>query len=133
VILPKMVLRAAAWATLGVIPFVVRLQEISPGVWSDALVTLVTQIPLATLVVVVVYVYLRHLTDWNIRVLNFITDLETRNQAFMEKQQMAHNETIARLAEEIKLMRGDIARVEGVLTAHDTRISERIVQQEKRR
>lgn len=102
---------------------------------TESTYTLLAQIPLAGIVVVVVVVFLYFLDKWlkaerDARTRNdesmrlFLREEREQNTAFLREQSEGHNGVIARLAEEIKAIRAEVAQMSGTLVAHDVRSQE---------
>jgi hypothetical protein len=65
-------------------------------------VQLALQIPLALVIVFLTIYFLKHLEKANQAMLDFMKSQAGVNQEFLKQAQLAHNESISRLAEEIK-------------------------------
>ncbi len=83
---------------------------------SDTAVNLLLQIPLAGVVVLVVILFLKHLEKSTASMMSFMTMQEESNREFLKAQRHANNMAIARLAEEIKGVRQDMAQMNGLLS-----------------
>lgn len=101
---------------------------------TDQALNLLIQIPLAGVVVVVVYMFLTHLKQAEMRqdaaqerMIKFLAEQEERSREFMQEQNAIHAAAIGRIAEEVKTMRDEQARMNGTLVAHDARSMERKV------
>lgn len=81
---------------------------------NEQTVNLLLQIPLAGVVVFVVVLFLRHLKETNSQMINFIGQQSEVNRQFLQTQREQTNAAIGRMADEIKLMREDLAEVRGV-------------------
>lgn len=92
---------------------------------SDTAINLLLQIPLAGVVVFVVVLFLRHLKDYNTEIIKFLNSQDISTRDFLREQRQQGNEAVARLAEEIKEIGKEVARMNGVLSAHDARAQER--------
>jgi hypothetical protein len=80
---------------------------------SESTINLLLQIPLAGVVVLVVVLFLRHLKETTLQMINFIGQQSEVNRQFLSSQREQMNAAIGRMAEEIKLMREDLAEVRG--------------------
>lgn len=80
---------------------------------SESTVNLLLQIPLAGVVVFVVIVFLKHLKDTTAQMIAFIAQQAEVNRQFLATQREQTNSAIGRMADEIKLMREDLAEVRG--------------------
>ena len=80
---------------------------------NESTINLLLQIPLAGVVVFVVVVFLRHLKDTNTQMICFIGQQSEVNRQFLSTQREQMNAAIGRMADEIKLMREDLAEVRG--------------------
>lgn len=80
---------------------------------SESTVNLLLQIPLAGVVVFVVIVFLKHLKETNAQMIAFIAQQAEVNRQFLATQREQTNSAIGRMADEIKLMREDLAEVRG--------------------
>lgn len=80
---------------------------------SESTINLLLQIPLAGVVVVVVILFLRHLKDTSAQMIAFIGQQSEVNRQFLATQREQTNAAIGRMADEIKLMREDLAEVRG--------------------
>jgi len=80
---------------------------------SESTINLLLQIPLAGVVVVVVILFLRHLKDTSSQMITFIGQQSEVNRQFLATQREQMNAAIGRMADEIKLMREDLAEVRG--------------------
>ena len=99
---------------------------------SDAMLNLLLQIPLAGVVVVVVWVFLRHLDKSNVRqdaaqdrMMKFLAEQEESNRAFLREQREQNGQTIGRLADKIESIAKEVAAMNLTLNAHDARTQER--------
>ncbi len=99
---------------------------------SDATLNLLLQIPLAGVVVVVVWVFLRHLDKSNVRqdaaqdrMMKFLAEQEESNRAFLREQREQNGQTIGRLADKIESIAKEVAAMDLTLNAHDARTQER--------
>lgn len=99
---------------------------------SDATLNLLLQIPLAGVVVVVVWVFLRHLDKSNVRqdaaqdrMMKFLAEQEESNRAFLREQREQNGQTIGRLADKIESIAKEVAAMNLTLNAHDARTQER--------
>ena len=99
---------------------------------SDATLNLLLQIPLAGVVVVVVWVFLRHLDKSNQRqdaaqdrMMKFLAEQEESNRAFLREQREQNGQTIGRLADKIESIAKEVAAMNLTLNAHDARTQER--------
>ncbi len=80
---------------------------------SESTINLLLQIPLAGVVVVVVILFLRHLKETSSQMIDFIGQQSEVNRLFLATQREQTNAAIGRMANEIKLMREDLAEVRG--------------------
>lgn len=80
---------------------------------SDTAMNLLMQIPLAGIVVFVVVLFLKHLNETTTQMINFIGQQAEINRQFLATQREQMNLSIGRMADEIKLMREDLAEVRG--------------------
>lgn len=87
---------------------------------SEAIINLLLQIPLAGVVVVVVVVFLKFLKDYYTAMIAYLTDQEKTTHEFLREQREQTNIAIGRLAEEMKTVSQEVARLNGVIIAHDT-------------
>ena len=99
---------------------------------SDATLNLLLQIPLAGVVVVVVWVFLRHLDKSNVRqdaaqdrMMKFLAEQEESNRAFLREQREQNGQTIGRLADKIEAIAKEVSSMNLMLNAHDARTQER--------
>lgn len=99
---------------------------------SEPVITLLLQIPLAGVVAFVVGMFLKHLSKSEerqdlaqSRMIVFLTAQEESNRNFITEMNNSHGSSMARLAEEVKQNGHEIARVNGMLQAHDARSTER--------
>lgn len=83
---------------------------------NETAINLLLQIPLAGVVVFVVVLFLKHLEKSTSAMMTFMTAQEDNNRAFLKAQREANNVAIGRLAEEIKDMREDVAKMNGLLS-----------------
>ena len=79
-------------------------------------VNLALQIPLALVIVVLVVYFLRHLEKITTSFLSSLESQSNVNREFIKTQQDAHNQSVARLAEEIKNQRVDTVKELSALT-----------------
>jgi hypothetical protein len=86
---------------------------------SQDMINLLLQIPLAGVVVVVVIVFLRFIAQYNTGMMSFLSSQTASMQSFIKEQRLASNESIEQLAAEIKGISQEVARMNGVLSAHD--------------
>lgn len=84
---------------------------------NEQAINLLLQIPLAGVVVVVVVLFLRHLKETNSQMVTFIGQQSEVNRQFLAAQREQMNAAIGRMADEIKLMREDLAEVRGLQAA----------------
>jgi len=84
---------------------------------NESTVNLLLQIPLAGVVVFVVVVFLRHLQATNKEMIDFIGQQSEVNRQFLATQREQMNSAIGRMADEIKMMREDLAEVRGLQAA----------------
>lgn len=80
---------------------------------TESTINLLLQIPLAGVVVLVVVLFLRHLKETTLQMIDFIGQQSEVNRQFLSSQREQMNAAIGRMAEEIKLMREDLAEVRG--------------------
>lgn len=80
---------------------------------SDSTINLLLQIPLAGVVVFVVIVFLKHLRDVTTQMITFIGQQAETNRQFLATQREQMNTALGRMADEIKLLREDLAEVRG--------------------
>jgi|CXWL01.1.fsa_nt_gi hypothetical protein len=80
---------------------------------SDSVINLLLQIPLAGVVVFVVILFLKQLKETNSQMVAFIGQQSEVNRQFLQTQREQMNAAIGRMADEIKLMREDLAEVRG--------------------
>jgi len=99
---------------------------------SDATMNLLLQIPLAGVVVVVVWVFLRHLDKSNARqdaaqqrMMEFLAEQEESNRIFLREQREQNGATIGRLADKIEAIAKEVSSMNLMLNAHDARTQER--------
>lgn len=92
---------------------------------NETALNLLLQIPLAGVVVFVVVLFLRHLKDYNTQIISYLNAQDNVTRDFLREQRAQSNEAVARLAEEIKQIGQEVARLNGVLSAHDARAQER--------
>jgi hypothetical protein len=85
---------------------------------SESTINLLLQIPLAGVVVVVVLVFLKHLKETTSQMINFLAQQAETNRQFLHTQREQMNASIGRMADEIKLLREDMAEVRGERKAH---------------
>lgn len=77
----------------------------------ESAITLLLQIPLAGVVVFVVWMYLRHQERANQQMLNFMAEQAAINREFLKTQREQYNAALGRLAEEQKEMRVQVTRL----------------------
>ena len=89
---------------------------------------LLLQIPLAGVVVVVVWVFLRHLDKSNARqdaaqqrMMEFLAEQEESNRTFLREQREQNGATIGRLADKIESIAKEVSSMNMMLNAHDVR------------
>jgi len=87
---------------------------------TEATITLLLQIPLAGVVVVVVVLFLKFLRDYYTAMIAYLGDQEKATHSFLREQREQTNEAVGRLAEEMKGVAQEVARLNGVIIAHDT-------------
>lgn len=92
---------------------------------SDAAINLLIQIPLAGVVVVVVIVFLNFIGKYSANMMAFLDTQQKLMQKFIEEQREQSNLAMGRLAEEIKQVGHEVARLNGVVMAHDAASKER--------
>lgn len=92
---------------------------------SEGTINLLAQIPLAGVVVVVVLVFLNFIGKYNATMMAFLEAQQEAMQKFIAEQRQQSNEAISRLAEEIKGISQEVARLNGVVSAHDAVSRER--------
>jgi len=80
---------------------------------NEQTVNLLLQIPLAGVVVFVVVLFLKHLKETNSQMITFIGQQSEVNRQFLQSQREQTNAAIGRMADEIKMMREDLAEVRG--------------------
>jgi hypothetical protein len=80
---------------------------------SESTINLLLQIPLAGVVVLVVVLFLRHLKETTLQMITFIGQQSEVNRQFLASQREQMNAAIGRMADEIKMMREDLAEVRG--------------------
>lgn len=85
----------------------------SPLSMNEQTINLLLQIPLAGVVVFVVVLFLRHLRETSSQMISFIGQQSEVNRQFLQTQREQMNAAIGRMADEIKLMREDLAEVRG--------------------
>lgn len=81
---------------------------------ESSTLNLLLQIPLAGVVVFVVIVFLKHLRETQTQMITFMTQQAETNRLFLATQREQMNAAIARMAEELKLMRENFAEYRGV-------------------
>ena len=86
---------------------------------SEATITLLSQIPLAGVVVIVVMIFLSFIGKYNTTMMTFLQTQQDASQKFISEQRELSNSALGRLAEEIKSISGEVARMNGVLSAHE--------------
>lgn len=84
---------------------------------NESSINLLLQIPLAGVVVLVVVLFLKHLKETNSQMVTFIGQQSEVNRQFLATQREQMNAAIGRMADEIKLMREDLAEVRGLQAA----------------
>lgn len=82
---------------------------------DEQVVQLLLQIPLAGVVVVVVVLFLRFLEKNTAQMVTFMEQQAETNREFLKTQRDQTNQAIARLAEEQKQMREEIAKITVVM------------------
>lgn len=98
--------------------------------------SVLSQIPLAGIIVIVVVVFLYFLDKWlkaerDARtaeaeaIRNFLTEERRQNTDFLREQREANGVTIGRLADRIEAIAKEVATLNGTLSAHDARSQER--------
>lgn len=80
---------------------------------NESTINLLLQIPLAGVVVFVVVLFLRHLKETTSQMITFIGQQSEVNRQFLQTQREQMNAAIGRMADEIKMMREDLAEVRG--------------------
>ena len=95
---------------------------------SEATLNLLLQIPLAGVVVVAVWVFLRHLDKSNQRqdaaqqrMMEFLAEQEESNRIFLREQREQNGATIGRLADKIESIAKEVSSMNMMLNAHDVR------------
>lgn len=91
---------------------------------SEQAVNLLLQIPLAGVVVVVVIVFLRHLEKSSDQMVKFLDAQAATNREFLTAQREQFAAAMARLAEEMKLVRLEMAEMKGRIKATHPRGSQ---------
>ncbi len=81
---------------------------------DSSTLNLLLQIPLAGVVVFVVVVFLKHLRETQTQMITFMSQQAETNRQFLATQREQMNAAIARMAEELKLMRENFAEYRGV-------------------
>lgn len=81
---------------------------------DSSTLNLLLQIPLAGVVVFVVVVFLKHLRETQTQMITFMSQQAETNRQFLSTQREQMNAAIARMAEELKLMRENFAEYRGV-------------------
>lgn len=86
------------------------------------------QIPLAGVVAFVVQMFLKHLQasdsrqdEQQNRMINYLTQMDNANREFIGQQGELHSKTTEHLAEEIKLLREEQNKMNGILLAQNVR------------
>ena len=99
---------------------------------SDTVINLLLQIPLAGVVVFVVVVFLNHLDKSNVRqdaatqrMLDFLSVQEQLNRDFLKEQREESAQSLSNFGERLEKVSAEVARMNGVLSAHDARSQER--------
>ena len=69
---------------------------------------------------VVVVLFLKFLKDYHTAMIDYLKNQEQATQEFLREQRMQTNEAIGRLAEEMKGVAQEVARLNGVIISHDT-------------
>lgn len=82
---------------------------------SDATINLLLQIPLAGVVVFVVVLFLRFLERNTQQMITFMQQQSDQNREFLKTQREQTNAAIARLAEEQKETRSELAKITVVM------------------
>ncbi len=83
---------------------------------AESWVNIALQIPLALVIVFLTIKFLNHLKENSQQMLEFLKQQSDLNRSYLESQQKLHNESISRLAEEIKGNRVDMVREISSLT-----------------
>ena len=76
---------------------------------NDSIVNLLVQIPLAGIIVFLTMKFLEHLRDLNTNLFEFLSKEAETNRQFLKTQREQMNESVGRLAEEIKTLRVQLA------------------------
>lgn len=99
---------------------------------SDQAWNLLLQIPLAGVVVFVVWMFLKHLDKSNQRqeaiqreMLTFIAQQEQLNRDFLTAQREATDQSLKDFGERLGAISNEVSRMNGILSAHDARSQER--------
>ncbi len=93
---------------------------------GDTAITLLLQIPLAGVVVYVVWLFLQYMRQTQQEMMAFIKQQEISNHDFLREQREASNEATARLAEEIKATRESVGEIRGILLGQREARHERV-------
>lgn len=89
---------------------------------DSSTLNLLLQIPLAGVVVFVVVVFLKHLRETQTQMITFMSQQAETNRQFLATQREQMNAAIARMAEELKLMRENFAEYRGVTRKHNRNV-----------
>ena len=81
--------------------------------FDQSVINLLIQIPLAGIIVFLTIRFLDHLKELNKSMLEFISKESETNRAFLKTQREQMNESVGRLAEEIKTLRIELAKRDG--------------------
>lgn len=78
---------------------------------NESTINLLLQIPLAGVIVYVVYIFLQYIQRMFDKMMAFMKEQAEINREFLQSQREQSNQAIARLAEEQKLMRAEQAKM----------------------
>jgi hypothetical protein len=103
---------------------------------TEGAYSVLSQIPLAGIVVVVVIVFLYYLDKWlkaeresrtseSQSIREFLSEERKQNADFLREQREANGVTIGRLADKIESIAKEVASLHGTLSAHEARSQER--------
>jgi len=100
---------------------------------SEAVVTLLMQVPLAGVVAFVVWMFLDHVRKSEDRqdaaqkrMIEFLTIQEEANRIFLREQREQNSIAVNRLADQMGNLMSKIEQMNGILVAHDARAQVRL-------
>lgn len=82
---------------------------------NESTINLLLQIPLAGVIVYVVYIFLQYIQRMFDKMMTFMKEQAEINRDFLKTQREQENEALARLAEEQKITREELAKMTVVM------------------